>query len=767
MIRRLKLLRNIGQFDSVSTGAAIALEKLTLVYAENGRGKTTIAAVLRSLATGDSVPISERKRLGAVHAPHVVLECDGGPPDAQFQNGAWNRTMPDMMVFDDEFVDRNLYSGLAIGTGHRQNLQEIILGAQGVTLKQDVEAKLQVVQQRNLAVRSAEAALPDAIRDGLTVVDFVGLPAQPNIDQRIQASEQRIAALRQQQQVASSPGLVELELPGFRVEEVQALLSTTLPDLEVTAAQRVQEHLARIGANGERWVAEGVTRLRSMEDAGLEGCPFCAQSTTGSDIIAHYRAFFGTAYAELRTRVEEELRTLETTHSSEHHVLLERNVRVNIERRAFWGQFAALPDSAVPTEDIIADWSAATAVIQTALRRKTVSPLEAQCLTEADRAVLEKYESQRGLVQSANSTISAANAAIQMVRQGAAGGDLAAEQRILNRLRAVQSRHTVEVAANCTAYTTALNEQALANTARDAARAALDTYRTQVFPRYQTAVNQYLSQFNVGFSLASVTSINTGTGTTLNYDVVVNNVPLTVTRGSTAAGEPSFRTILSAGDRSALALAFFLASLQLHPRLAQQIVVIDDPVSSLDAHRSVVTIQRIRRVLDRTAQVIVLSHSKYFLNDIWKDATSTPRSAIQVSRDAAGSTIAVWNVDQDCVSEHDQRHEALRRFVVAPTSNAREVAVSIRPLLETFLRVAYPEHYPPSTLIGPFIGLCRQRLVAGTPILSSADIDELEDIKDYANLFHHDSNPGSYQTVAINDAQLLGFVQRALNFTHR
>jgi wobble nucleotide-excising tRNase len=45
---------------------------------------------------------------------------------------------------------------------------------------------------------------------------------------------------------------------------------------------------------------------------------------------------------------------------------------------------------------------------------------------------------------------------------------------------------------------------------------------------------------------------------------------------------PSFRNTLSAGDRNALALAFFFASLERDPQRAQKIVVIDDPISSLD-----------------------------------------------------------------------------------------------------------------------------------------------------------------------------------------
>ena len=100
MIRRLQLLRNIGLFDSVAAGATIPLAPLTLIYAENGRGKSTLAAILRSLATGDPIPIAERRRLAAAHPPHAVLDCDGGPALAMFQNNAWTRTLPNMAVFD-------------------------------------------------------------------------------------------------------------------------------------------------------------------------------------------------------------------------------------------------------------------------------------------------------------------------------------------------------------------------------------------------------------------------------------------------------------------------------------------------------------------------------------------------------------------------------------------------------------------------------------------------------------------------------------------
>ena len=113
MISKFQLLRNVGIFDSVSTGANIPLARLTVIYAENARGKTTLGAVLRSLATGDPTPIIERHRLSAEDPPHIVLECDTDPQTVIFENNAWNYQLSNIAIFDDVFVDQNVFSGLS------------------------------------------------------------------------------------------------------------------------------------------------------------------------------------------------------------------------------------------------------------------------------------------------------------------------------------------------------------------------------------------------------------------------------------------------------------------------------------------------------------------------------------------------------------------------------------------------------------------------------------------------------------------------------
>jgi hypothetical protein len=59
--------------------------------------------------------------------------------------------------------------------------------------------------------------------------------------------------------------------------------------------------------------------------------------------------------------------------------------------------------------------------------------------------------------------------------------------------------------------------------------------------------------------------------------------------------------------------------------------------------------------------------------------------------------------------------------------------------------------------------LCRQRIGQPNEILDRTTTQELDELADYANRFHHDTNP-AWETEAINDAELRHFVERTLAF---
>ena len=762
MIEYIRLLRNIGQFDSVSTGARILLKPLTLIYAENGRGKTTLAAVLRSLRSGDPVPIAERHRLAASHAPHVILGIGGNEP-AIFQNGSWSRTLPEIAVFDDLFVADNVCSGVDVDTEHRQNLHELILGAQGVTLNRTLERHAAEIDAHNHALRTKRDAIPAAARGTLTVDAFCSLEKHAHIDVTIQEAERALAAARAGDAVRQGPVFDVFALPEFDVAGIEDLLRRGLPELEVEAAARVQAHLASLGAGGESWVGDGMRRIASAS-AGRDHavCPFCMQDLRGSELIAHYRAYFSSTYADMKQAIGMTLASVQTAHGGEVPAAFERAVRVAIQRREFWIKFTDVPEIQLDTAAIARAWKAALEPIVAILRAKQAAPLEQRRLPAEVIVAVAAYDKLRAIVAALSASLRAANAQLAMVKERTASANLATLEADLARMMATRARFSAEVAPLCDSYLAEKAAKAKTEELRDQARAALDEYRQNIFPAYETAINAYLTRFNAGFRLTRVHSVNTRGGSTCTYNVLINNVAVPITPGS-AAG-PSFRNTMSSGDRNTLALAFFFASLDRDPQRRQKIVVIDDPITSLDEHRSLTTVQEMRELLAAVGQVIVLSHSKPFLCALWEGADTDTRASIKIVREQTGSTLADWDVNQDCITEHDRRYALVRSYMHASTAaDVRAVAAALRPMLESFMRVAYSDCFPPGSLLGPFLGICEQRKGTSGQILAERNITELRALLDYANKFYHDTNP-AWETASINDGELLNFCHRNLAF---
>jgi wobble nucleotide-excising tRNase len=387
-------------------------------------------------------------------------------------------------------------------------------------------------------------------------------------------------------------------------------------------------------------------------------------------------------------------------------------------------------------------------------------------LSNEARTAIARYEVHRQTIATLSHQLQQTNTSISVVKENAVIGNPIAIASDVVRLKAVKARHTTTLSALCTNYLAEKSAKTTTEQLRNQAKSALDQHRITAFPGYQTAINLYLERFNAGYRLDRVEAADSRGGPTCTYNVIINNTPVSVAGGVPTPGEPSFQNILSAGDRNTLALAFFFASLDQDQELANKVVVIDDPISSLDEHRSLTTVQELRRLGHRASQVIVLSHNKPFLCRIWEGTDSTLRAALEVARAEAGSTIRRWNVDQDSITENDRRHALLRAYLGNGTSNNREVACSIRHLIEAFLRVAYPEHFPPGTLLGSFLAICEQRVSTAQEILSNLDLQELRNLIEYANIFHHDTNP-AWETELINDGQLRGFVDRAIRFARR
>ncbi len=570
-------------------------------------------------------------------------------------------------------------------------------------------------------------------------------------------------------------------LPGrLSVQEAAWLLGFKPHDIPVLVSYRLLQPMGTPPKNGEKhfssgqlerlsreaWIEQGIPRIRGISpDPERKLCPFCAQEISGSTLIRDYQTYFDESYRALKAEVDARGKALASAHGGDNRATFERAVRVAVETRDSWIRYVEVPEINIDTARISDVWRAARETVFTQLRAKQAAPLDAMSLSPEAAAAVDAYHVERQKVLEVSQRLQALNTEITRVKERSFRADLTTLRNELTLLKATQARHAVPTATRCVEYMAEKAAKQVTEQARETARVALENYSQNVFPQYQTAINEYLDRFNADFKLDSVGPRGTRGGTVCSYSVLINNIPVDIM----ASSGPSFKTTLSAGDRNTLALAFFFASLDADPRLAQMTVVIDDPMTSLDEHRSLATVQEIRRLGNRVAQLIILSHSKPFLCAMWESDTSANKTALSIIRDGTGSTLAAWDVTQDCITEHDRRHQMIQAYIAggaAAAATARDTAIALRPTLEGFIRVAYPEVFQPGCMLGNFVTICRQRIGATNQLLSQADAEELDQIVDYANRFHHNTNPNCVSAV-INDQELLRYCRRTIAFTRR
>ena len=181
------------------------------------------------------------------------------------------------------------------------------------------------------------------------------------------------------------------------------------------------------------------------------------------------------------------------------------------------------------------------------------------------------YTQARARAETVNVSIRLVNALIAAKKAEAAGGDVAGAERRLAHSNATKKRHEGGLSAECVTYQRLNAEKAAAEGAKIGVRSRLEQHTAGVVRPYENRINAYLDAFNAGFRIAETRhTYPGGVAPTSSYQLVINATQVELGDGRTPINQPSFKNTLSAGDRSTLALAMFLAHLDRDPRRAQR-----------------------------------------------------------------------------------------------------------------------------------------------------------------------------------------------------
>lgn len=759
MLRRVIAIKNVGRFRNSAATPNPGFAKHTFIFGGNGFGKTTFSVVMRSAQSGDAAPVLGRQTLGSSDAPEIdLLFADG---NRRLQNGTWSATAPKISIFDGIFVAANVHSGDVVDVAHRRNLYRVIVGAEGVGLAEQEQALAEEARAKQSDLTTAERAVQLLVPRGTALRDFLDLPADPEIDAKIEAQRQVVNALKQAETIRTRPALTPPALPAIPTA-IRAILAKSIDGVAADAEARIAAHIRRHGMqhDGERWIGEGMAFV--VEDS----CPYCGRDgLSGLALIKSYRAHFSDAYRALQGEVAAVRAEVERAFG----VAAQGQVGMTVERNRnvleFWEQRCAVEPANFPAqEETVAHMQEVLTHLTALLERKTAALL--QPISEAPElaSAQERQALITGSMAAYNSACAAANLAIQTVKAAAAGGDPSAAEAELLRLETMKRRHDPAAVAVCDRYTQLDAEKRDLERRKGEVRQQLEAHTARVIRPYENRINHYLDLFNAGFKIVRTDHGYPGGIATSTYQLSISDIPVELGDSRTPIDLPSFKNTLSAGDRATLALAFFLAHLEREPDLAERIVIFDDPFTSQDAFRRHQTIYEIMRAANACAQIVVLSHHADFLQQLWQKCPIDQRAAMQIIyHPATGSKLAAFDLDDACRGRARAELDDLLAFRATGAGNLREIIKKLRVVLETFFRSNFPGGFLPEDNLGAILQKIRAG-GAGHP--AHSHYETLERINDYTANYHHGEDARGATEIVLDQTELMGYVNTTLRIVN-
>jgi len=753
------VIRNVGVLKAFDTPNAPKLDKLTLFYGRNGRGKSTLTAVLRAARDGEAATVLGRQSLGnGGAAPEVALVSLAG--NAVFKNGRWNTKGAPIEVFDTTFITDNVFAGELIDLAHDRGLFSVIIGADGVRLAKHLERFNIIAKTCGTALKDAEAALADDIPSDTSKEEFFALGLNLDYVTRLDAAERALKAVQQADKIAALKALEALTMPELPSDLATALAST-VTDIDASARGRLLQHFKRFGFDkkGEAWISYGVEHIQD------DACPLCGRDDIDAEgMVTLYGQIFGETYKAHLGAITTAAAELEAGLGEDARTALANNIAANAEAATKWAEFVALGQELPDVSQLGTHLADAHRGAKALLDRKRSSPLDVIEGAVELVPVASFLSSARELINKYNEAVGAINDATKKA-VAAASTTEAAATLARDNVRKRIARHDPGVQSRVDAYYRAKKRDERARNTRTKIQKALKKANDDAAEHYHQRVNHYLGRFGANFTISKITNSMQGNAGQADYGLLIKGETVSRGRGRQADAIPTFRNTLSAGDKTTLALAFFLAKLDNDPTLDCKTLVVDDPLSSHDSHRRRETVNAMKDLCGRCLQVIVLSHDEFLLREVQRRCVGVACAAFQIDFDGGDEWSSATAVDLDklCRASHTKMVDELAAFVDLRKGDADEVALKVRQVLETHYRRSFTAYFAHDRNLGQIV---RDISDEGVSHPCHRDLSRLDNCNDATCDKHHGDDavvivkrgvdPDEMRVVARDALELIG-----------
>ncbi len=688
MISKIKSLKSIGKFYNFSAGGNnLSWDTKTFIFAPNAYGKSTLVNVLRSLRENNPKLLHARKTLGSTDPQRVTMMINN--ENYCFNGTKWERSFENIQIFDAPFIHSNILSH-EIEHGHKKNIHRIIIGEQGIKIAEELVVLKTSEKNKRQEFDSLVRQFNTASFSHYTIDTFLDIPAteEDDVVVRIQELEKDIKSKVSENTVRGLNLPSVLNAPSFDLSEIKTLASNNLVGVHEAAEKRVLEHITqniKDRNHAKDFIRQGLELMQF-------NCPFCGQDLKRvADIIQAYQEFFNDSFREHQSDLKAKsdnftnwnLENTLTQIISFHHA----NTTITKQWEQFIGVHS-LPDAVLFIDASRDRLKILKSDIQIELEKKKKN-LDANIDIALFDDMSVGLNSLKESVAAYNESISAFMEKTRNYVANLPKSDIDTLRKVLAKEREIEKHFKPEWVQWASNYKSAKTDTEILKAKKDAKQKELESYTATIFGDYQKRINELLLTLGTDFKIADLTG-KTDERANESYSdfglfILENKIPLTARQDDS----PCFKNTLSEGDKSTLAFAFFVSALEKSPDLEQQIVVLDDPLSSLDETRREATARVLLDLSPKIKQLCVFTHKKDFL---WMLCDKMPtNSVLKIRSDKRnGSVLESLDVEEDRKSEHAKMVEGMQRYIdedFGPTPDMMQG--NIRKIFEVVLKTKY------------------------------------------------------------------------------
>lgn len=767
MLTRLNLIKNVGVFKNYR-GGPIQFKKVNYIYAGNASGKSTLSDTLKDISDNNNLRINKRLTIpdGVSQQINLSIKVDTNEQYIKYNdnNGNWdNNSLKDkILVFDTEFIQNNVFSGLEFleDRNVKENFSGFILGDSGVQKAEDLESLNRKLREERKKLK--EKTPPSQVGNKDTQIkQYIEIKIDKT-QEEIRKEKKRLEVKIQEeenlltntQEVLNYSGVPTLNINRISrfAETVNQLSDLSIKTFQITPdnIKEVTEHINKAfeGSDkqkAEAWIHQGVNYVNESDN-----CPFCGQDIKENELISNYQLVFNDKYSEfskdIRKEVKEIFKSISQfnifSDSEGTKIKFDKAVKlfgstIELYREKLNSAFEELEEYIkINSDNFEKELEEANRVLEL---KKNLPTAEIQYNENGFITLLNSYKER---IVKINSIIEKLNEDITKLKSKSQNNDKKELEELQKESNDVDKKLTRLLEEQiCSDW---INQKSLIERLVKCIKEKdedLKTSQEKYLDSYFTDINYFFSKFGGhNFSIERGKDNNLGKKKVFGVNVLF--------RGKDITNITDSSKVFSESDRRALALSIFMAKLNnlKEEETSEMLIVFDDPVTSFDMDRMKSIANAMITCAKKVKQIFILSHQYSFSKTMYHDYGNKEYDGVgkiayyQIIKTPNNSNIQEMNPDKYFDNEFMTQYNKILDFIDEKTSDF--TGNDLRIFIEDYLETTFPHPYAREfnvgsgfTNLGTIINSLKEQ-----GYISNTIANELTVYKDSLNTTSHNAN---------------------------